>query len=392
MAETYGIKGISELDNASPSNLQNDYFIISRNGVDGYRSYKTTFSSISTALCAVLAEQIVIPTVDISIRQLSGITLSSVADLLRQTSPQNYVGNGILLKELNTKIDTKQPKSSTGSTTHINGITIFDDSCPQTQFDPVNDNDLVRLGYLNSVLNQAYCDANNLEEIYAKPVLTGDYPGALQPNETCPVIIENDTNGQVLVNIAGASSNIGVFLYTNPESPNYTEEIREISKTSTKLKQNFEKFTLLNTDAAAGYSYNVMLPIKGGQIICIFPKTQRISVKYNYLNWKSLGITDAKKEQYESGIYKDYRLLNVPGVAQVSTGVYKYEDFTKNKSKLLQKVSTELPSKFRVVDNKDTTKLKYQYVTKASSTSIKKVIPAIGQFPTGTTIEVSRLT
>ena len=49
----------------------------------------------------------VIPTVDISIRQLSGITLSSVADLLRQTSPQNYVGNGILLKELNTKIDTK---------------------------------------------------------------------------------------------------------------------------------------------------------------------------------------------------------------------------------------------------------------------------------------------
>lgn len=376
--EQYGIKEMKDLETASPYNLKNDYFIITRQNGTEYTSYKTTLNEISSALCSVIGSQMNIPKYTIESNQLSDVIVHSMAELNSKGQPGKFIGSGTLLKEINSIINTKQPIVSPGSSTTINGTYIFN-SCPKTSCDPIDDDDLVRLGYLESILNQVYCDANNCEEIFSAPVLNTGTPDVIAQNESCPVIIQNDTDGQVLINIEGASSAIGIYLFNNPTRSDYQTYIRGISDNDTNLKSHFEEFTLLNTDAASGQSFNTMLPIKGGQVICIFPKIQRITVKYSYLGWKSLGTSTSAQQKYVNE-YASYPEI----------GTYTYKDFTVNKKTIMTKREIGNNAKFRVYYDNNPTKLRYQYVTYELKTNVKKIIPKHAYFPLGTNITLTR--
>ena len=60
MPTKYGQKTIGDLSPATPVNLRNDYFIITRDlGDNNYQSFRTTFKEISSALCSEIKDSIV---------------------------------------------------------------------------------------------------------------------------------------------------------------------------------------------------------------------------------------------------------------------------------------------------------------------------------------------
>ena len=383
MPTKYGQKTIRDLSPATPVNLRNDYFIITRDlGDNNYQSFRTTFKEISSALCSEIKDSIVKDLdVNVDIGKLRESILDNLSDLSVLPNLTSYLGSAQLLNQLLSLVNTKASATSSG-TTYIGGTYVFNDACPQTPIDPSDPNDLVRQGYLSELLEDSiYCDVNQTEELYATEVLTGDVPGAIKPEDTCPIVIQNDKNAQVKFSIAGSSLVSGIFLYSNPNNlqdfEKIKDEIKNIAKSASKLKLSAEFFTLLDSDKAEGYSYNTILPIKAGQIICIFPKVVRTKIAYNYLKWSySSGTTTGMKKYNNLVGYTEWR-----DVTQ--------SEFKARKSELLQKQIKDKPAKFRVMYDKYPNEKVYRYYyTSAAKTNVAKIVPTVGNFLNGTDIEV----
>lgn len=395
MGDTYAVSSIIDLEDASRTDLKNDYFIISKSdGNNTYKSYKTTFSQISSALCAEIGKSIAETKIDVTLDKLP--VVSTIDELTGIGDPQNYLGNGRILLELNSKADSKASLTGT-STINAENQWKFTKYCPQSTIDPSDPDDLVRLGYLSTAIDEGkFCDAENFDELCSTIVTSDASPidGCIIQSDTCPVIIETDEkNSLVRIDIAvnGSTTNsVGTFLFIRDNEHKTAQDVRKWTNTLTSnvlLRQLSSNLILLDSDKTSNGAYNAILPIKANQIICIFPNTVRTSVSYDYVKWTYTTLSSTYNK-YAS----DYPELSANPPSD------EYKDVTYpilqswDKLKRLTSTAWQKPynAKFIVYYDNNQSKPWRYYYTKSVTSTIAKIFPARAKFSSKTTIEVTR--